>query len=73
MLVLFCPKNRARYVMGDLEETFHDDVRTKGQGRANLLYWSAVLRSIGPLLRVKARKAGFIAVVVEIGRRWSGL
>jgi hypothetical protein len=69
LLVLFCSKNRARYVMGDLEELFHEDLKTKGQRRAKLLYWAAVLRSIGPLLWVKVRKAGLIALVLEIGRR----
>src|SRR5882757_2902937 len=62
LLVLFCPKNRARHVMGDLGELFQEDINTKGPRRAKLLYWSAVLRSIGPLLWVKVRKAGFIAL-----------
>jgi hypothetical protein len=72
LLVLFCPKNRARYVMGCLEENFHEDIRTKGNRRAKLLYWAAVLRSIGPLLWVKLRRAGLIALLLEIGRRWCG-
>jgi hypothetical protein len=73
LLVLFCPKNRARYMMGDLEESFHDDIKTKGHRRAKLLYWSGVLRSIGPLLWTKVRKAGLIALLLEIGRRLGGL
>jgi hypothetical protein len=73
LVVLFCPKNRARYVMGCLEENFHEDIRTKGKRHAKLLYWAAVLRSIGPLLWVKLRRAGLIALLLEIGRRWSGL
>jgi hypothetical protein len=73
LLVLFCPKKRARHLAGDLEEIFHQDIKSKGQWRAKLLYWAAVLRSIGPLLWVKLRRAGFIALVLEIGRRWSGL
>jgi hypothetical protein len=73
LVALFCSKNRARYVMGCLEENFHEDIRTKGKRRAKLLYWAAVLRSIGPLLWVKLRRAGLIALLVEIGRRWSGL
>jgi hypothetical protein len=59
--------------MGCLEELFHEDIKTKGKRRAELLYWAAVLRSIGPLLLVKVREAGFIALLLEIGRRWSGL
>ena len=73
LVVLFCPKNRARYVMGCLEENFHEDIRTKGKSRAKLLYWAAVLHSIGPLLWVKLRRAGLVALLLEIGRRWSGL
>jgi hypothetical protein len=73
LIVLFCSKNRARYVMGCLEENFHEHIRTKGKRRAKLLYWAAVLHSIGPLLWVKLRRAGLIALLLEIGRRWSGL
>lgn len=73
LLALFCPKNRARHVMGCLEEIFHEDIKTKGKRRAKLLYWAAVLHSIGPLLCVKVRKAGLIALLLEIGRRWSGM
>ena len=73
LLLLFCPKNRARHVKGDLEEIFHEDIKTKGKRRAKLLYWAAVLRSIGPLLWVRLRRAGLIALLLEIGRRWSGL
>jgi hypothetical protein len=73
LLVLFCPRNRARHVMGDLEEIFNEDVKTRGPHRAKLLYWSGVLHSIGPLLWVKVRKAGLVALLVEIGRRWVGL
>jgi hypothetical protein len=73
LLVLFCPKNRARHVMGDLEELFQEDIKTKGGRRAKFLYWAAVLRSIGPLLWMKVRGTGFIALVLEVGRHWSGM
>jgi hypothetical protein len=73
LLVLFCPKKRIDAMMGDLEEQFHEHVETKGERRAKLLYWSGVLRSIGPQLWVKVRKAGLIALLVEISRRWGGL
>jgi len=73
LLLLFCPKNRTRYVMGCLEENFHEDIKSKGIRRAKLLYWTAVLRSIGPLLWVKVRRAGLIALLLELGRRWSGM
>jgi hypothetical protein len=73
LLVLVCPRNRAKYVRGDLRETFNEDIKINGKRRAVLLYWSGVLHSIGPLLWVKLRRAGFIALLLEIGRRWSGL
>lgn len=70
--MLFCPQKRARHLAGDLEEIFHEDIKIKGKSRAKLLYWAAVLRSIGPLLWVKVRRAGLVALLLEIGRRWSG-
>jgi len=73
LLVLFCPKNRVDAVIGDLEERFHEHIKSKGKRRARLLYWAAVLRSIGPVLWIKLRRAGLIALLLEIGRRWSGL
>jgi hypothetical protein len=73
LIELFCTKNRVDAVMGDLEERFHEQVRSKGEQRARLLYWAGLLRSIGPLLWVKVRKAGLIALLFEIGRRWGGL
>ena len=73
LLVLFCPKNRVDPVMGDLKERFTEDVFAKGRKYAKLLYWAAVLRSIGPLLWIKVRRAGLIALLLEISRRWSGL
>jgi len=63
---------RARHGMGDLEEILREDIEAKGKRRAKLLYWAGVLSSIGSLLLVKARKAGFIALLLEIGRRHGG-
>ena len=73
LLVLFCPGKRATHVRGDLRENFNEDIKINGKRRAKLLYWAAVLRSIGPLLWVKLRRAGLTALLLEIGRRWSGL
>jgi hypothetical protein len=73
LLVLFCPGKRATHVRGDLRENFNEDIKINGKRRAKLLYWAAVLRSIGPLLWIKLRRAGLIALLLEIGRRWSGL
>jgi len=73
LLVLFSPKNRVDAVMGDLEERFHEHIKTKGKRRAKVLYWAAILHSIGPLLWVKLRRAGLIALLLEISHRWCGL
>jgi hypothetical protein len=73
LIVLFCPKNRIEAVMGDLEERFTEELASKGERRARLLYWARVIRSIGPLLGVKIRRAGILAALFEIGRRWGDL
>jgi hypothetical protein len=73
LLVLFCPKNRVDPVMGDLKERFTEDVFAKGRKHAKLLFLARVVRSIGPLLWIKLRGAGLIALLLEIGRRWCGL
>jgi hypothetical protein len=73
LLVLFCPRRRVKHVRGDLEEIFNEDVKTRSVRRAKLLYLCGVLHSIGPLLWLKLRKAGLIALLIEVGRRWGGL
>jgi hypothetical protein len=56
--------------MGDLKERFTEDVFAKGRKHAKLLFWARVVRSIRPLLWIKVRKAGLIALLLEISRRW---
>jgi hypothetical protein len=72
LITLFCAKNRVDAVLGDLAERFADEVVVKGKKRAKLLFWVRVVRSLGPLLWTKVRKAGFLAILFEIGRRWIG-
>lgn len=72
LIVLFAPKNRVDAIVGDLSERFAEDLEAKGERRAKLLFWARVTRSIGPLLLAKIKRAGWLAVVLEIGRRWIG-
>jgi hypothetical protein len=72
LITLFAPKNRIDALLGDLAESFAEDVEVKGEQRAKLLYWAGVVRSIGPLFWTKIKRAGWLAAVFEIGRRWIG-
>jgi hypothetical protein len=72
LIVLFAPKNRVDAVVGDLTERFAEESAAKGQGRAKLLFWARVSRSIGPLLWIKIRNAGLFAFILELGRRLIG-
>jgi hypothetical protein len=72
LVVLFGPKRRVDAILGDLTERFNEDCAAKGVRHAQLLSWTRVLRSIGPLLWARIRNAGVIAVVFEIGHRWMG-
>lgn len=72
LITLFAPKNRIDALLGDLAECFAEDVEVRGEQRAKLLYWARVTRSIGPLLWTKIKRAGWLAIVFEIGRRWIG-
>jgi hypothetical protein len=72
LLIIFAPTRRADAMLGDLAERFNDDVEKKGLKRARLLYWARVLRSIGPMIWAKVRKAGIFVAMYEIGRRWMG-
>jgi hypothetical protein len=72
LIVMFAPKRRVDFILGDLTERFADEVGAIGRRRAQLRFWGRVLRSIWPLLWVKIRKGGFLAILFEIGRRWTG-
>jgi hypothetical protein len=72
VVVLFGPKRRVDAILGDLTERFNEELAQKGLKRARLLFWARVLRSIGPLLWAKIRKAGVFVTICEIGRRFIG-
>jgi hypothetical protein len=69
LVALIVPRRRADAVLGDLEERFHRHVTLRSLQRARVLYWAEALRSIGPILWIKAKRLGFLAVVAEIWRR----
>jgi hypothetical protein len=69
LVTLIVPSRRADAVLGDLEERFHKNVASRGLPRARMLYWAETLRSIGPILWMKAKQVGFLALVAEIWRR----
>ena len=70
LVTLFVSK-RTEALLGDLEERFHRHVGTRGLRRARALYWAEVLRSIAPMLIVKAKKLGVVALLAELWRRTS--
>jgi hypothetical protein len=69
LLLLFCAKKRCEAVLGDLAEAFAEEVASKGERHAKVLFWARVIRSIGPLLWMTIRRAGILAALFEIGRR----
>jgi hypothetical protein len=69
LVALVAPKRRADAVLGDLEERFHRNVDSLGLRRARARYWAEALRSIGPILWMKAKQLGLLALVAEIWRR----
>jgi hypothetical protein len=60
-------------LLGWIEERYHLDLEKFGPRRANLLFWSQTLRSIGPLMWQKVRNWGIFAALVEYSRRKIGL
>jgi hypothetical protein len=69
LITLLVPNRRAETLLGDFEQRFNRHIETRGLRMARALYWGEVLRSILPLVIVKAKKLGVIAVIAEIWRR----
>jgi hypothetical protein len=70
LIEMLAPRRRVDAISGDLAERFAEESVAKGERRAKLLFWARVLRSVGPLLWVKIRNGGIVAMIVEIGHRW---
>jgi hypothetical protein len=68
LLRLCCSHRRLTHVVGDLDELFERDCRTKGVRSARAFYWAAALQSALPLLFCKLRDASFIAALLQYGR-----
>jgi hypothetical protein len=69
LIALLVPQRRSDAVLGDLEEHFQRNIISRGLQRARALYWAETLRSIGPILWMKAKQLGVLALVAEIWRR----
>jgi hypothetical protein len=69
LLGMCLPSRRVEHVVGDMNERFVRDCERYGVRRAKRLYWSQVLRSVGPLVIRAIGRALKWGVVVEGFRR----
>jgi len=69
---LLGPEGRVDSMLGDLEERFHADLESVSKSRARWRYRSRVWRSLGPLVLRKLKNWGFLAFILELGRRKIG-
>ncbi|HEY5256279.1 MAG TPA: permease prefix domain 2-containing transporter, partial [Acidobacteriaceae bacterium] len=69
---LLGPEGSIDSMLGDLEERFHADLESVSPSRARWRYRSRVWRSLGPLVLRKLKNWGFLAVILELGRRKIG-
>jgi hypothetical protein len=54
--------------LGDLQEIFDLNVARFGKSRAEMLYWTQVLRAVGPGIWRRIKKLGFIGILIDYGR-----
>jgi hypothetical protein len=73
MISLFTPKHFADAQLGDMQEIFVANAQRFGLRRAKRLYWYEVARSVGPIFFHWLKRVGFIAVLVDYGRKKMGL
>jgi hypothetical protein len=62
------PKRVLQAQLGDLREIFELNVARFGKSRAGMLYWTQVLRAVGPGIWRRIKKLGFIGILVDYGR-----
>lgn len=72
LLSLLLPRKRCAALLGDLQEQFAENLRTRGAGRATTLYWAETIRSLGPLLLQALKKIGFFGIVAAALRKVVG-
>jgi hypothetical protein len=73
LIALFAQERFADAQLGDMQEIFETNVKRHGLQRAKRLYWLEVLRSVGPIFFHWLKRIGFIAVLVDYGRKKMGL
>jgi hypothetical protein len=73
LISMFAPKRFSDAQLGDMQEIFETNVKRHGSQRARRLYWYEVARSIGPIILHWLKRIGFIAVLVDYGRKKMGL
>jgi hypothetical protein len=70
LITLVTPSRKADAILGDMEERFQRELAERSLTMARLLYWARVTRSVGPLALTSIKKAGWIAAVAEVFRRF---
>lgn len=70
---LLASKKTVNAELGDMQELFERRVKTHGVPRARMLYWSQVLRAVGPGVWRFVRKWGLIGFLIDYGRSKLGL
>ena len=62
------PKKTLHEQLGDLQEIFELNVARFGKSRAGMLYWTQVLRAVGPGVWRRVKKLGLIGILIDYGR-----
>lgn len=70
---MLAPKKTVQHLLGDMQEIFEKNCARFGKARAKRLYWTQVLRAIGPGLWRRVKKLGFIGILIDYGRSKIGL
>jgi hypothetical protein len=62
------PKKTLHEQLGDLQEIFETNCERFGKRRARRLYWTQVLRAVGPGIWRKVKNLGFIGILIDYSR-----
>jgi hypothetical protein len=73
LISMFSAKRFSESQLGDMQEIFDNNVKRFGPKRAKRLYWYEVVRSVGPILFHWLKRIGFVAILVDYGRKKMGL
>lgn len=70
LAILLTDERRGSALVGDLNEGFQNDLASgMSVERANARYRAAVIRTIGPLLLIAAKRIGFFGILADYARR----